>query len=498
MINKKVKPFVITEASYLLERTNMMSRMRDGFLWGGATAANQVEGGYNEGGKGLGSVDVIPKGEFRFPIMRGEMSYKDLPQDSYYPAREAVDFYHHWKEDVDLMAEMGFKAYRFSISWSRIFPTGIETEPNEEGLLFYEKLIDRLIEKGIEPVVTLCHFDIPLYLVDHYGSWKNRKVIDCYVRYCETLFERFGKKVNYYMTFNEINMILHLPFMGAGLTFEEGENRTQAIYQAAHHELVASALVTKIAKKYNHQVQIGCMIAAGQYYAQTCHPNDVLDAMNKNRDNFFFVDVQSRGEYPSYALKFMEREGIQLDIQEEDLQILKENTVDFIGFSYYSSRLTGTLNVDTQKTSGNVFPTLKNPYLERSEWGWQIDPVGLRITMNGLYERYQKPLFIVENGIGANDIVEQDGSIQDDYRISYLRSHVEQMKLAVQEDGVELIGYTPWGWIDIVSASTGEMKKRYGFVYVDKDNDGNGSLERSRKKSFYWYKQVIASNGAEL
>lgn len=300
------------------------------------------------------------------------------------------------------------------------------------------------------------------------------------------------------MTFNEINMILHLPFMGAGLTFEEGENRTQAIYQAAHHELVASALVTKIAKKYNPQVQIGCMIAAGQYYAQTCHPNDVLDAMNKNRDNFFFVDVQSRGEYPSYALKFMEREGIQLDIQEEDLQILKENTVDFIGFSYYSSRLTGTLNVDTQKTSGNVFPTLKNPYLERSEWGWQIDPVGLRITMNGLYERYQKPLFIVENGIGANDIVEQDGSIQDDYRIDYLRSHVEQMKLAVQEDGVELIGYTPWGWIDIVSASTGEMKKRYGFVYVDKDNDGNGSLERSRKKSFYWYKQVIASNGAEL
>lgn len=300
------------------------------------------------------------------------------------------------------------------------------------------------------------------------------------------------------MTFNEINMILHLPFLGAGLPFEEGENKTQGIYQAAHHELVASALVTKLAKEYNPDVQIGCMIAAGQYYAQTCHPNDVLDSMEKNRNNFFFVDVQSRGEYPRYALKFMEREGIKLEMEEGDLEILKDNTVDFIGFSYYSSRLTGTLNQDGEKTSGNVFPTLKNPYLERSEWGWQIDPVGLRITMNALYERYQKPLFIVENGLGANDVPEADGTINDDYRIDYLRRHIEQMILAVEEDGVELIGYTPWGWIDIVSASTGEMKKRYGFVYVDKDNDGNGTLNRSKKKSFFWYKDVIASNGEVL
>ena len=475
-----------------------MARLQDGFLWGGATAANQVEGGYNEGGKGLASVDVIPKGEFRFPIMRGEMSYKDLPQDSYYPAREAVDFYHHWEEDLDLMAEMGFKAYRFSVSWARIFPTGVEETPNEEGLRFYEQIVDGLIARGIEPVVTLCHFDIPLYLVDTYGSWKNRKVVDCYVKFCKALFERFGKKVKYYMTFNEINMILHLPFLGAGLPFEEGENKTQGIYQAAHHELVASALVTKLAKEYNPDVQIGCMIAAGQYYAQTCHPNDVLDSMEKNRNNFFFVDVQSRGEYPRYALKFMEREEIKLEIEEGDLEILKENTVDFIGFSYYSSRLTGTLNQDGEKTSGNVFPTLKNPYLERSEWGWQIDPVGLRITMNALYERYQKPLFIVENGLGANDVPEADGTINDDYRIDYLRRHIEQMILAVEEDGVELIGYTPWGWIDIVSASTGEMKKRYGFVYVDKDNDGNGTLKRSKKKSFFWYKDVIASNGEVL
>lgn len=475
-----------------------MSRLRENFLWGGATAANQAEGGYLSGGKGLGTVDVIPQGDYRFDIMQGKLDYRDLPEGLHYPSHKAIDMYSHIKEDVKLMAEMGFKAYRFSVSWARIFPTGEEAQPNEEGLAFYETLIDELLAHNIEPIITICHFDVPLYLYNEYGSWKNRKMVDFYAKYAKTLFERFNGKVTYWMTFNEINMLLHLPFMGAGIAFEEGENEQQVLYQAAHHELVASALVTKIAKEINPNFQIGCMIAAGQYYAQTSHPDDVLAAAQKNQDNFFFIDVQSRGEYPTYAKSFMEREGIVLAMEEGDEDLLRENTVDYIGFSYYSSRMVGTLNQDTSMTSGNVFPTLRNPYLKASEWGWQIDPVGLRITMNALYDRYQKPLFIVENGLGANDVVEADGSIQDDYRIDYLSQHINEMIKAVELDGVDLIGYTPWGWIDIVSASSGEMKKRYGFVYVDLDNDGNGTLARSKKKSFDWYKEVIASNGESV
>lgn len=475
-----------------------MSRLRENFLWGGATAANQAEGGYLSGGKGLGTVDVIPQGNYRFDIMQGKLDYRDLPEGLHYPSHKAIDMYSHIKEDVKLMAEMGFKAYRFSVSWARIFPTGEEAQPNEEGLAFYETLIDELLAHNIEPIITICHFDVPLYLYNEYGSWKNRKMVDFYAKYAKTLFERFNGKVTYWMTFNEINMLLHLPFMGAGIAFEEGENEQQVLYQAAHHELVASALVTKIAKEINPNFQIGCMIAAGQYYAQTSHPDDVLAAAQKNQDNFFFIDVQSRGEYPTYAKSFMEREGIVLAMEEGDEDLLRENTVDYIGFSYYSSRMVGTLNQDTSMTSGNVCPTLRNPYLKASEWGWQIDPVGLRITMNALYDRYQKPLFIVENGLGANDVVEADGSIQDDYRIDYLSQHINEMIKAVELDGVDLIGYTPWGWIDIVSASSGEMKKRYGFVYVDLDNDGNGTLARSKKKSFDWYKEVIASNGESV
>lgn len=467
------------------------------FLWGGATAANQLEGGFDKGGRGLGSVDVIPKGEFRFPVMSGKLSYKTVPKGQYYPSREAIDHYGHVKEDIALMAEMGFKAYRFSVSWSRIFPTGEETEPNQAGLDFYDRLIEDLLTYGIEPVITICHFDVPLHLVDKYGSWKNRKMIDFYIKYAETLFTHYKGKVRYWMTFNEINMLMHLPFMGAAISFDEGENQTQVLYQAAHNELVASAKAVKLAKSIDPENQVGCMLAAGQFYAETSHPNDVLAAHEKNRENFFFSDVQARGYYPSYALKFMEREGIKLEKDSEDQAVLREGTVDFIGFSYYSSRMTGTLNQDAERTEGNVFATLRNKYLEASEWGWQIDPVGLRITMNALYDRYQKPLFIVENGLGANDILENE-TVQDDYRIAYLEAHIKEMIKAVELDGVDLIGYTPWGWIDLVSASTGEMKKRYGFVYVDKDNDGQGSLKRYKKKSFDWYKAVIANNGENL
>ncbi|MDR2024137.1 MAG: 6-phospho-beta-glucosidase [Hungatella sp.] len=477
----------------------MLITMRENFLWGGATAANQCEGGWKEGNRGKGTVDVIPWGENRFPVMQGEMDYRQVPEDSYYPSREAIDMYGHYKEDIALFAEMGFKCYRFSFSWSRIFPTGEEEEPNEEGLKFYEDFIDELIKYGIEPVVTICHFDVPLALVEKYGSWKNRKVIDCFVKYCDAIFRRFRDKVTYWITFNEINMLLHLPFMGAGIRFFKGEDETQVKYQAAHNELVASAMATRLAHQINPDFKIGCMLAAGNFYPYSCNPEDVWESIKKDRENYFFIDVQARGEYPAYAKKMFEREGIKLETGPEDYEILKEHTVDFISFSYYASRCASTSkDVITKSTSGNVMKSIKNPYLKESEWGWQIDPLGLRITLNTLYDRYQKPLFIVENGLGAVDSLEEDGSINDDYRISYLEEHIKAMIEAVDEDGVDLLGYTPWGCIDLVSASTGEMKKRYGFIYVDKDNEGNGTLKRSRKKSFEWYKNVIASNGAVL
>ncbi len=398
-------------------------------------------------------------------------------------SREAIDMYNHYKEDIALFAEMGFKCYRFSFSWSRIFPTGEEEKANEEGLKFYEDFIDELLKYGIEPVVTICHFDMPLALVEKYDSWKNRKVIDCFVKYCDAIFRRFRDKVTYWITFNEINMLLHLPFMGAGIRFSEGENEMQVKYQAAHNELVASAMATRLAHQINPDFKIGCMLAAGNFYPFSCNPKDVWESIKKDRDNYFFIDVQARGEYPAYAKKMFEREGIKLETGPEDDEILKEHTVDFISFSYYSSRCVSTAEeAITESTSGNVMKSVKNPYLKESEWGWQIDPLGLRVTLNTLYDRYQKPLFIVENGLGAVDRLEEDGSIIDDYRINYLEEHIKAMIEAVDEDGVDLLGYTPWGCIDLVSASTGEMKKRYGFIYVDKDNEGNGSLKRSRKK----------------
>ena len=478
-----------------MRKGDTMSGLKKDFLWGGATAANQCEGGYLEGNKGLGTVDVIPWGENRRAVMEGKLDYHKLPKDSYYPSHEAIDFYHHWKEDIAFMAEMGFKCYRFSIAWSRIFPTGEEKEPNEEGLAFYENVIDELLKYHIEPVITICHFDVPLVLEEKYGSWRSRELIDCYLNYCKVLFTRFKGRVKYWMTFNEINMLMHLPFMGAGIRFKEGENQEEIKYQAAHHELVASALATKLAHEIDEKNQVGCMLAAGQFYPLTCKPEDVFEAMKRDRDNYFFIDVQSRGAYPAYALKKLEREGIQIKMREGDEKILSENTVDFIAFSYYSSRLTSADKNAGVSTGGNVIKSLKNPYLKASEWGWQIDPMGLRITMNALYDRYQKPLFIVENGLGAVDEVKEDGTIDDEYRIAYLQAHIKEMINAVEEDGVDLIGYTPWGWIDLVSASTGEMKKRYGFVYVDKDNAGNGTLKRIPKKSFAWYQKVIETNG---
>ena len=471
---------------------------RKDFLWGGATAANQCEGGYNEGGRGLANVDLAPTGPDRFPVITGEKKMFNFDEEHFYPAQEAIDMYHRYKEDIALFGEMGFKTYRLSIAWSRIFPMGDETEPNEEGLKFYEDLFKECHKYGIEPLVTITHFDCPMHLVEEYGAWRSRKLVGFYENLCRVIFNRYKGLVKYWLTFNEINMILHAPFMGAGLYFEEGENKEQVKYQAAHHELLASAIATKIAHEVDPENQVGCMLAAGSNYAYTCKPEDVFAARQADRENYFFIDVQSRGEYPAYALKEMARKGIQIEMEEGDEELLKEHTVDFISFSYYSSRVTSTDPEINEQTAGNIFASVKNPYLKASEWGWQIDPLGLRITMNDLYDRYQKPLFIVENGLGAVDTPDENGYVVDDYRIDYLAAHIQAMKDAVEQDGVDLLGYTTWGCIDLVSAGTGEMKKRYGFIYVDRDNEGNGTLKRSKKKSFDWYKKVIATNGEDL
>lgn len=474
-----------------------MGRLPEGFLWGGATAANQCEGAYDADGRGLANVDLIPAGPDRRPVMEGTRRMLECEEGYRYPGHDAIDMYHHIKEDIALFAEMGFKCYRLSIAWSRIFPNGYDAEANEAGLRFYDELFDECRKFGIEPVVTIVHFDAPVACTKKFGSWKSREMIACYLKYCETIFKRYKGKVRYWLTFNEINMILHLPFMAAGILFEEGENADESKYRAAHHELVASAMATKIAHEIDPENRVGCMLAAGQYYAYTCDPKDVFAAMQKDQSNYMFIDVQSRGRYPEYARKMFERKGYKIGITEEDEKILAEHTVDFISFSYYASRLTAANPEQYGQTSGNVMKSLRNPHLEASEWGWQIDPLGLRITLNALYDRYQKPLFIVENGLGAADTPDENGYVDDHYRIAYLRAHVEAMEQAVNEDGVPLMGYTPWGCIDLVSASTGEMRKRYGFIYVDKDDAGNGSLKRSRKKSFEWYKKVIASNGEE-
>ncbi|WP_139251831.1 6-phospho-beta-glucosidase [Gracilibacillus kekensis] len=468
------------------------------FLWGGAVAANQVEGAYLKDGKGLTTVDLLSTGEKRFPMMFGEIENYTPDKKEFYPSHEAIDFYHRYKEDIALFAEMGLKSFRLSISWARIFPNGDDNQPNEAGLQFFDNVFDELIKYGIEPVVTLAHFDIPVHLVKEYGSWKNRKVVDFFEKYAKTVFTRYKDKVKYWLTFNEINMLLHLPYVEAGLIFKEGEDKQQVMYQAAHHQLVASALAVKAGHEIIPGAQIGCMLAAGMTYPYACNPDDVQKAMDQDRESFFFIDVQSRGKYPGYAKRFFEENNIELKIAAGDEELLKENTVDYIGFSYYSSRTTSTdPDILKNHTAGNVFDSITNPYLEASEWGWTIDPKGFRITANQLNDRYQKPLFVVENGLGAIDQFGQDKEINDEYRIAYLREHIKQMEEALK-DGVEIIGYTSWGPIDIVSASTGEMKKRYGYIYVDRDNQGNGTLNRSKKKSFHWYKQVIESNGENI
>lgn len=472
--------------------------LRKDFLWGGATAANQCEGGYQEGGRGLSNVDIIPMGEDRRAISAGKLKMLEFNEKYFYPAKESIDMYHHYKEDIALLAQMGIKCFRMSISWSRIFPKGDEEKPNEEGLAFYEDIFKELGKYKIEPLVTLAHFDVPLHLIKEYGSWRNRRLIEFYEKYVTAVFKRYRDYVTYWLTFNEINMLMHASFMGAGICFEDGEDEAQVKYQAAHHQLVASALATRIAHEINQENKVGCMLAGGNNYPYSCRPEDYYKAIVQDREGYFFIDVQARGYYPAYAWKKMEREQIQVHMEDGDLELLKQNTVDFISFSYYSSRVVASDPQVGQETAGNIYGSIKNPYLKSSEWGWQIDPLGLRNSLNMLYDRYQKPLFIVENGLGAKDIPDENGYVEDDYRIDYIREHIRAFKAAVEEDGVELLGYTTWGCIDLIAASTGQMSKRYGFVYVDLDDEGHGTRKRSKKKSFNWYRRVIASNGENL
>ncbi|MCV2270556.1 6-phospho-beta-glucosidase [Clostridioides difficile] len=471
------------------------------FLWGGAVAAHQVEGGYNKGGKGISIADVMTAGTHTISRKITDGVIEGLN----YPNHEAINFYENYKEDIRLFAEMGYKCFRTSIAWTRIFPNGDESIPKEDGLKFYDDLFDELLKYNIEPVITLSHFEMPYHLVKNYGGWRNRKLIDFFVNFCEVVMSRYKDKVKYWMTFNEINnqSITTNPiyaFTNSGIIYEEQEDKEEVMYQAVHYEFVASAKVVKIGHEINPEFKIGCMVAAMPSYPYSCNPEDMIKFVESNREQLMFTDVHVRGHYPKHTLKLWERKNYNLDITEEDKKILKEGIVDFIGCSYY---LTTVVTADkTMKTTGNdsagKADVVENPYLKTSDWGWNIDPVGLRFYLNQLYDKYELPIFIVENGFGAEDVLKSDNTVDDDYRIEYLANHIREMKNAIEIDGVDVIGYTVWGCIDPVSFTTGEMKKRYGFIYVDRNNDGNGTLKRYKKKSFDWYKNVIKFNGEIL
>ncbi len=496
--------------------------LRKDFLWGGAVAAHQLEGGWNAGGKGPSVADVMTAGANGI-----ERQITDGVIDGLnYPNHEAIDFYHRYKEDVALFHELGLKCFRTSIAWTRIFPNGDEPEPNEEGLQFYDDLFDECLKYGIEPVITLSHFELPYHLVTEYGGFRNRKLIDYFVKFAETVMTRYKDKVKYWMTFNEINNQANFlrdfaPFTNSGLKFTSDDDREKVMYQAAHYELVASAKVVEIGHQINPDFQIGCMIAMCPIYPATCRPTDMMAAQVAMQRRYWFADVHVRGHYPAYLKAYFARKQFNLDITDEDLAALSKGCVDYIGFSYYMSFAIEdqALNDGSSRDSSHAKSKMadkrahlgapefdynedtdlvKNEFVKASEWGWQIDPMGLRWSMSWFYERYEKPLFIVENGFGAVDEISADGKIHDQYRIDYLKAHIAAMKDAVEYEGVDLMGYTPWGFIDLVSAGTGEMKKRYGMIYVDKDNEGNGTLNRSKKDSFDWYQEVIATNGEKL
>jgi 6-phospho-beta-glucosidase len=463
----------------------MSFRFPDEFLWGGATAANQIEGSHNVDGKGLSTSDVQPNGAFGELVTRqsGDFNIKDI----------AIDFYHRYPEDIALFAEMGFTCLRVSIAWSRIFPNGNDAEPNEAGLAYYDKLFAELDKNNIKPLVTISHYEMPLNLALNYNGWASREVIGFFEKYAKTVFTRYASKVKLWLTFNEINVTLHEPFTGSGLPRDCDE---QMRFQAIHHQLVASAKAVKACHEIIPDAKIGNMILGAMLYPYTCHPDDMIKTLQDNREWLMFGDIQARGYYPGYMIRKFKALGVELDITEDDNESLKE-TIDFVSFSYYMTGCSSADPKQAEKANANMLKMIANPYLMASEWGWQIDPVGLRYILNVLHDRYQLPLFIVENGLGAKDELNAQGKIEDDYRIQYLNDHLFQVGEAIQ-DGVEVMGYTCWGPIDLVSASTAQMSKRYGFIYVDRDDQGHGTLERMRKKSFAWYQSVIGSKGEAL
>ncbi len=484
-------------------------RFPEGFLWGGATAANQIEGAYNLDGKGLSVADVT-----RF---KPHVSVEDYKKNNHittqeimealedgdptlYAKRRGAQHYEHMKEDIALLKEMGFKVYRLSIAWSRIFPNADDEFPNEAGLQFYENLFKECKKHQIEPLVTMSHYEPPLNLVLNYDGWASREVVDMFVKYVDVITKRYKNYVKYWLTFNEVDSMIRHPFTTGALVedrFEEG-TFDQAIYQAMHHQFVASALATKITHENIPGSMVGCMLTKMTFYPFTPNPLDVLKAQKQARDNYAFADAQVFGEYPAYLKAHLALKGIEIKKEATDDEVMKMYPVDFVSFSYYSSSCSSANPQLLAEASNNTFKGVKNPHLPTSAWGWQIDPVGLRISLVDLYDRYRLPLFIVENGLGAHDEISADGKIHDDYRIEYLREHCKVMSDAIVEDGVELLGYTTWGCIDLVSASTNQMSKRYGFIYVDVDDYGKGTFNRLKKDSFYWYKEVIETNGESL
>ena len=460
-----------------------MRTMND-FLWGGAFSSNQVEGGYNLGGKGMSNTDVIPHGKNRDDVLQGRDNKLEIDNEAYYPSWKSMDFYGHYKEDIALLGQMGCQVFRMSIIWARIFPTGEEEMPNEEGLQFYEDVFKEMKKHGIEPFVSITHYEMPLNLVKKYGGWKSRKVIDLFVKYATVVLERYKDLVKYWMPINEIDAIERYPFLVGGLTFKEGENRKQSIFTAIHNSFVASAKVTKIAKEINPNFVVGCMVGKETSYPATCKPEDAFGFLQKEHDMYFYMDVHIRGKYPNYMLKKLEREGIEIPFEEGDKELLLENTADFLSVPYYYSRVINE--------KGEV---LENPTLKKNKYGFTMDPLGIRYMLNDLYDRYQIPLFVGENCIGLHEEL-IDGTVDDTQRIEFLQAHAKAVKDAVVLDGVDCFGFTTWGTIDCISVSKGEASKRYGLIYVDKNDDNDeGSLKRYKKKSFDWFKKVTESKG---
>lgn len=486
----------------------MTRQFPEGFLWGGATAANQYEGGWKEGGKGI-SVSDCARHHLDIDVTdykaHNSITTKDIEEalkstdDSLYPKRHGAEGYSHYKEDIALFAEMGFKVYRLSIAWSRIFPNGDDKEPNEAGLKYYDDVFDECLKYGIQPLVTMSHYEPPINLVLNYDGWYSREVVDMFVRYVETICERYKDKVKYWLTFNEVDSMIRHPYTTGGLVEDRFPNKNfqEVVFQAMHHQFVASALATKICHEKIPGSKVGCMLTKLTYYPYTCKPEDVLQAQQDMRSTYCYSDTQVFGEYPAYLLSKFKNEGIHIQMEANDLKIMKQYPVDFVSFSYYSSSCVAKDDQGLKKTAANTMIAIKNPYIPSSDWGWQIDPIGLRVSLVDLYDRYRKPLFIVENGLGAKDEL-VNGTVEDDYRIEYFDAHFREMLNAIEIDGVDLMGYTSWGCIDIVSESTKQMSKRYGFIYVDANDNGEGTYQRYKKKSFDWYKNVIKTNGACL